>query len=85
MALAGELETWRTQTQKGTVYWIESIKSRRGTAAHARRRPVDVGPALREQLFDKVPTVILTSATLSSAISPPSRGKPSTSSNPASA
>jgi ATP-dependent DNA helicase DinG len=27
--------------------------------------PVDIGPAMREQLFDKVPTVILTSATLS--------------------
>ena len=27
--------------------------------------PVDIGPAMREHLFDKVPTVILTSATLS--------------------
>ena len=27
--------------------------------------PIDIGPAMREQLFDKVPTVIMTSATLS--------------------
>ena len=66
MALAGELETWRTQAQKGTVYWLESYEGRRGnprlTLAAA---PVDIGPAMREQLFDKVPSVIMTSATLS--------------------
>ncbi|MEX0613926.1 MAG: ATP-dependent DNA helicase, partial [Pirellulales bacterium] len=63
--LAGELETWRAQAQSGTVYWIESYQGRRGmprlTLAAA---PIDIGPAMREQLFDKVPTVILTSATL---------------------
>ena len=64
--LAAELETWRTQAQAATVYWIETYQSRRGaprvTLAAA---PIDVGPAMREQLFDKVPTVVLTSATLS--------------------
>jgi ATP-dependent DNA helicase DinG len=66
IALAGELESWRTQSQAGTVYWIESYHSRRGiprmTLAAA---PIDIGPALREQLFNKGPTVIMTSATLS--------------------
>jgi ATP-dependent DNA helicase DinG len=66
MVLAAEIETWRTQSQKGTVYWIESYQTRRGaprlTLAAA---PLDIGPAMREQLFDKVPTVIMTSATLS--------------------
>jgi ATP-dependent DNA helicase DinG len=66
MALAGELETWRIQAQAGTVYWLESYEGRRGnprlTLAAA---PVDIGAAMREQLFDKVPSVIMTSATLS--------------------
>ena len=42
--------------------------------------PVDIGPAMREQLFDKVPTVIMTSATLSvggaTASSEPGRPRP---------
>ena len=33
MALAGELEIWRTQAQKGTVYWLESYEGRRGKSA----------------------------------------------------
>jgi ATP-dependent DNA helicase DinG len=70
MALAGEIEVWRTQAQVGTVYWLEAYHSRR-QSKHAQPRitlaaaPIDIGPAMREQLFDKVPSVILTSATLS--------------------
>jgi len=64
-ALGSALEDWRTQRDSETVYWIDSSRSRRGrprlTLAAA---PLDVGPALREQLFNKVPSVILTSATL---------------------
>jgi ATP-dependent DNA helicase DinG len=66
MGLAGEIEMWRLQAQQGAVYWVESRRSRRGpprlTLASA---PIDIGPAMREQLFDTVPTVIMTSATLS--------------------
>lgn len=82
MALAGELETWRTQAQKGTVYWLESYEGRRGAPRLTlSAAPLDVGPALREQLFDKVPTVIMTSATLSvgksvAEISEPGRPRP---------
>jgi ATP-dependent DNA helicase DinG len=66
VALAGGIEIWRTQAQQGAVYWIESSRSRRGMPRLAlSAAPVDIGPAMREQLFDKVPTVILTSATLS--------------------
>jgi ATP-dependent DNA helicase DinG len=66
LALAAELETWRTQSQHGTVYWIESYKTRRGIPrVTLAASPVDIGPAMREQLFDKVPTVVMTSATLS--------------------
>ncbi|MCC6494433.1 MAG: helicase [Pirellulales bacterium] len=66
IGLAGELAAWHGQTLPGSVYWIESSWNRRGaprlTLAGA---PIDVGPALREQLFQKVKTVVLTSATLS--------------------
>jgi ATP-dependent DNA helicase DinG len=70
MVLADELETWRTQTQKGTVYWMESHHSRRQSPVSRPRitlaaAPIDIGPAMRDGLFNKVPTVVMTSATLS--------------------
>jgi ATP-dependent DNA helicase DinG len=70
MVLAAELETWRAQAQKRTVYWMEAYQSRRQSKSTRPRitlaaAPIDIGPALREQLFNKVPTVVMTSATLS--------------------
>jgi ATP-dependent DNA helicase DinG len=66
MALATGIEMWRTQAQQGAVYWIEASRSRRGMPRMAlSAAPVDIGPEMREQLFEKVPTVIMTSATLS--------------------
>lgn len=51
-----------TQTESNFVYWLE----RRGKGIFMRASPVDVSELLREKLFDKVETCILTSATLSS-------------------
>jgi len=66
LSLAGEIEVWRTQAQAGTVYWLEAFQGRRGTPrVSLAAAPIDIGPAMREQLFDKVPSVIMTSATLS--------------------
>ncbi len=48
---------------KQFVYWIE----RRGRGVFLRASPIDVSGLLQDRLFDKVPTVVLTSATLSSA------------------
>ncbi len=63
--LAGELNAWHTQQMAGAVYWIESSWNRRGTPRMTlTSAPIDVGPALREQLFQRVPTVVMTSATL---------------------
>jgi len=45
------------------VYWLE----RRGRGVFLRGSPIDVSGLLQDKLFEKVPTVILTSATLSSA------------------
>ncbi|HEX3998415.1 MAG TPA: helicase C-terminal domain-containing protein [Pirellulales bacterium] len=66
MALAGEIEAWRKQEMPGFVYWAERSASRRGRQRiELAAAPIDVGPILREWLFDKTPTVVLTSATLS--------------------
>src|SRR6267378_659876 len=45
------------------VYWLE----RRGRGVFLRASPIDVSGLLQDKLFDTVPTVVLTSATLSSA------------------
>jgi ATP-dependent DNA helicase DinG len=63
MGLAMGLEQWVTQNLTGQVYWLEVTGERkRITLACA---PIEVGPALQEMLYSQVPTVILTSATLS--------------------
>ncbi|HYW70457.1 MAG TPA: helicase C-terminal domain-containing protein, partial [Pyrinomonadaceae bacterium] len=48
---------------KQFVYWIE----RRGRGVFLRASPIDVSGLLQDKLFERVPTVVLTSATLSSA------------------
>lgn len=48
---------------KKFVYWIE----RRGRGVFLRASPIDVSGLLQDKLFEKVSTVVLTSATLSSA------------------
>ncbi|QDT01004.1 ATP-dependent DNA helicase [Adhaeretor mobilis] len=65
LGLAGDVHAWHRQQIDSAVYWADIHQSRSGrprmTLAAA---PVDVGPALREQLFQEVKTVVLTSATL---------------------
>ncbi|MFN2529717.1 MAG: ATP-dependent DNA helicase [Pyrinomonadaceae bacterium] len=58
-----ELEFIVTGTDKKFVYWLE----RRNRGIFLRASPIDVAGLLQDKLFDEVPTVILTSATLSSA------------------
>lgn len=62
-SMAGDIEAWRNQSLKGLVYWIDAAGGRRPRTSLAAA-PVDVGPVLREQLFERVPSVIMTSATL---------------------
>ena len=50
-----------TQAEKNYVYWLE----RRGRGMFLRASPIDVSTLLQEKLFDKVETVVMTSATLS--------------------
>ena len=64
--LAGEIEHWRKQQTPDSVYWATSSTSRRGSRrVMLSAAPIDVGPVLREQLFDKTRSVVMTSATLS--------------------
>lgn len=63
-SLGEQIERWHVQAVPDAVYWIEE------SAYRARRRmklmaaPIDVGAALRKILFNEVPTVVMTSATL---------------------
>ena len=61
--LAITLKAWLKQEMEDAVYWIESTGKDRGLKLMSS--PIDVGPVLRDQLFAEVPSVILTSATLS--------------------
>ncbi len=65
MALAGDVTHWVEQQTEGDVYWIESTSAGRGRPkVSLSSAPIDVGPVLREHLFSKTKTVVLTSATL---------------------
>jgi ATP-dependent DNA helicase DinG len=61
--LGQSLAAWLTQSLPGCVYWIEVRDGKRPrTELHCS--PIEVGPVLKNELFDRVKTVILTSATL---------------------
>jgi ATP-dependent DNA helicase DinG len=51
-----------TGADKKFVYWLE----RRNRGVFLRASPIDVAGLLQDKLFEEVPTVVLTSATLSS-------------------
>jgi ATP-dependent DNA helicase DinG len=62
--LADSLRSWLDQKLPGQVYWMDGLRAA-GRKIALASAPINVGPILREQLFDKTPTVVLTSATLS--------------------
>ena len=63
-ALAETIEDWCSHRLAESVYWVESVRRRNRRRVTLAAAPVDVGPALREHLFDKMATVVMTSATL---------------------
>ena len=66
MFLAENIQTWLNQMVDDSVYWIESSWGRNGRMRiQLYSAPIDVAPLLRKLLFDKVKSVIMTSATLS--------------------
>ncbi len=60
-SLRGDLSLVLTQTARGYVHWVENRKRTIVIGAS----PIDVSELLRENIFFTVPTVVLTSATLS--------------------
>ncbi len=66
-ALAESIEDWRSQRLSDSVYWIEATARRKRRRIKLAAAPIDVGPLLREHLFDQVATVVMTSATLATA------------------
>jgi len=64
LMLANSLTTWLGQATPESVYWIEVGEGSRPRVTLASA-PLDVGPSLRKALWDRVPTCVLTSATLS--------------------
>jgi ATP-dependent DNA helicase DinG len=64
-ALAAGVTGWLKQATADSVYWVDIQTSAGRSRINLACAPVDVGPILRRDLFDRVPTCILTSATLS--------------------
>jgi ATP-dependent DNA helicase DinG len=64
LAMARSVKEWLGQELEGQVYWVE-VRPGRVPRVSLASAPIEVGPALKKQLYDRVPTVILTSATLS--------------------
>ena len=66
---AGAIRFWLEQDDPGSVWWVELVNSRRGTPRiKLASAPIDVSGVLRRDLFSKVDTVVLTSATLSTGM-----------------
>lgn len=65
LALSNSLTTWLQQSESTSVHWIEQIQTRVGYRILLRSSPIEIGSQLRKMLFQEVPSVILTSATLS--------------------
>jgi len=62
---ASAVDTWLGQKAAGYVWWVESQRGRRGREhTTLSSAPVDVGRVLGEELFGRIGTVVLASATL---------------------
>jgi len=64
-ALGLAIDQWLGQDLEGQVYWVEAHSGRQQPRVSMACAPIEVGPALQQQVYSKVPAVILTSATLS--------------------
>ncbi|MEO1998814.1 MAG: helicase C-terminal domain-containing protein, partial [Planctomycetaceae bacterium] len=62
-SLAAGLDSWLAQSEDNSVYWLEQ-SGRQQKVTRLLSAPVDVGPVLREELYNRVSSVIHTSATL---------------------
>jgi ATP-dependent DNA helicase DinG len=64
-ALAAGVTDWLGQGTDDSVYWVDTQTFAGRPRVNLACAPLDVGPILRRDLFERVPTCVLTSATLS--------------------
>jgi ATP-dependent DNA helicase DinG len=62
-ALIHDLENFLSQVNTGHIYWVE-IGSGKTSTIRLKSAPLNVGPEIKQCLFDKFDSVVLTSATL---------------------
>lgn len=62
--ISASVDAWLKQKLAGQVYWIEPTGGAQPRVALASA-PIHVGDILKKQLYQKIPTVVATSATLS--------------------
>ena len=62
--LEADLKDFLQQTRDGCIYWVE-VDGSRFRRTTLRAAPLDVGPYLKQHLFEPFHSVVLTSATLS--------------------
>jgi len=61
--LGQTLSAWLKQAVEASVYWVEITKGKK-QRIELHCAPIEVGPVLQTELFDRVKTAVLTSATL---------------------
>jgi ATP-dependent DNA helicase DinG len=64
-SLASHIKMWINQSEEDLVYWLERSTNRRGIRVDLHAAPIDVSHRMKELLFQQVPSVIMTSATVS--------------------
>lgn len=65
-SLSSDTKSWLAQSDEGSVYWLERTQTRRGELRmEMHAAPIDISARMREMLFQKVPSVIMASATVS--------------------
>ncbi|MEZ6151392.1 MAG: helicase C-terminal domain-containing protein [Pirellulaceae bacterium] len=66
LSLSANTKSWLAQSDKESVYWLERTQTRRGELRmEMHAAPIDISARMREMLFQKVPSVIMASATVS--------------------
>ncbi|MEJ7590253.1 MAG: ATP-dependent DNA helicase [Planctomycetaceae bacterium] len=65
--LADNIQSWTRQSVENSVYWVERSGTYRQRLS-LMSAPVEVGSILREHLYNAIPSVIMTSATLATGV-----------------